>query len=91
MENSGAELLFFYGDGCPHCKKMEAHLDQLDGEGLSVTRLEVWNDEGNAKRLEECDPESDCGGVPFFLNTSTGKTICGEASLEEIKSWAKGE
>lgn len=85
------ELLFFYGEGCPHCKKMEVHLDRLESEGVSVVRLEVWNNEENSKKLEECDSDSKCGGVPFFLNKKTGKTICGEVEYEEILSWAKGE
>jgi len=30
-----------------------------------------------------------CGGVPFFINTETGKWICGEASYEELKNIAQ--
>lgn len=30
-----------------------------------------------------------CGGVPFFLNQITGKTICGKATYKELKNWAE--
>ena len=29
-----------------------------------------------------------CGGVPFFINTETDATICGEATIDELKAWA---
>lgn len=91
MESANENLLFFYGSECPHCIKMEAHLDRLDKEeGIQVSRLEVWHNEENGKKLEELDTVS-CGGVPFFINKNTGKTICGETQYEEILSWAKGE
>ena len=57
---------------------------------ITVCRLEVWNNKENEKKLEQCDKGKDpCGGVPFFINTKTGCTICGEAEYEEIKEWAK--
>lgn len=85
------DLLFFYGSECPHCQKMEAFLLRLEKEeGIKVVRLEVWHNEENEKKLEELDPIPTCGGVPFFINTNTGKTICGETEYEDIKSWAKG-
>jgi len=55
--------------------------------GLKVERYETWHDEANAKKLEEYD-KGVCGGVPFFINTETGKTICGESTYEELLAWA---
>lgn len=40
------------------------------------------------KKLESFDKEGECGGVPYFVNTDSGATICGEATYEEIKKWA---
>ncbi len=81
-------LLFFYGDGCPHCKRMEVHLDKLESDhGVKVSKHETWNNEDNIAFMETLDKEP-CGGVPFFCNTKTGKTICGEASFEEVQDWA---
>jgi len=83
-------LIFFYGDECPHCIKMELLIDKLEKEGVTIEKLEVWNNEENMKKLEDMDKEP-CGGVPFFINTKTNKTICGEGTIDEIRSWAKGE
>jgi len=54
--------------------------------------VEVWHNKENDKILENLDKgENMCGGVPFFLNQNTNKTICGEASYKEIKNWAEGK
>ena len=50
--------------------------------------MEVWDNEENAKLMESLDKEP-CGGIPFFLNKKTGKTICGEVSYQELKDWAE--
>lgn len=87
------ELLFFYGTECPHCIRMEKILDKLiKEEGVTVRKIEIWHNEENNKLLEKLDCESEpCGGVPFFLNKKTCKTICGETTYKELKEWAKGE
>jgi hypothetical protein len=59
-------------------------------EGLKVDSLEVWHNKENENRLLELDRDF-CGGVPFFYNTKTEKWICGEASYDILKAWAKGE
>jgi hypothetical protein len=83
------DLLFFYGLGCPHCIAPEKHVDKLISEGVDIKKVEVWNNKDNDKMLTELDVgENMCGGVPFFLNQNTGKTICGEATYKEIKDWA---
>lgn len=85
-------LLEFYGRECVHCMKMTPLLEKLEKEaGLKVERFETWHDDANAKKLEEYD-KGECGGVPFFINTDTGKKICGEVPYyEELKSWATGK
>lgn len=83
-------LLFFYGSECPHCMKMEKLLNKLTKEeGIKVSKLEIWHNEDNNKLCEKYDCESEpCGGVPFFINQKTGKTLCGEVTYKEIKDWA---
>jgi thiol-disulfide isomerase/thioredoxin len=84
-----SNLMNFYGLECPHCERMEPLMAQLEKEtGVAVDRIEVWHNEDNAKKLESLDKDGACGGVPFFINTETGKTICGEATYEELKTWA---
>lgn len=86
------DLLFFYGLECPYCIIVEKHVDKLISEGINMKKIEVWNNKENDKMMEELDKGEDmCGGVPFFLNQNTGKTICGEASYKEIKNWAEGK
>lgn len=83
-------LLEFYGDTCPHCIAMKPLVAQLEKEtGLTVEALEVWNNEENAKKLDEYD-QGFCGGVPFFINTETQNKVCGSMSYEELKAWAQG-
>jgi len=90
MENKN--LLFFYGLDCPHCIEPEKIVDELINEGFPIHKMEVWYDEENNSILEELDSgENNCGGIPFFLNKDTGKTICGDAPYKEIKLWAEGK
>ncbi len=45
------ELVVFHGDGCPHCARMLAFLDELVGriDGLVVTEYEVWYEPVNQR------------------------------------------
>ncbi len=84
------DLLFFYGTECPHCIRMEKLLDKLTKEErIKVEKIEIWHNKENNEMLEklDCEPEP-CGGVPFFLNQKTHKTLCGEVTYKEIKEWA---
>ncbi len=84
-------LLEFYGETCPHCITMKPLVEKLESElSVKVEKFEVWNDEKNAKKMEEFDTGL-CGGVPFFFNTESKKFICGSASYGELKKWAQGE
>jgi hypothetical protein len=57
---------------------------------MKFTRVEVWHNDANAKRLEEID-KGRCGGVPYFYNKKTGKWICGAVSYDKLKAWAQGK
>jgi thiol-disulfide isomerase/thioredoxin len=83
-------LINFYGTECPHCERMIPIMDKLEKEtGVTIERLEVWHSEANRAKYETYDRDDACGGVPFFVNTTTSKTICGEATYEELLEWAK--
>ncbi len=84
-----SHLMEFYGEECPHCLDMHKLVVKLEKEeGIKVDALEVWHNEENEKLLESIDKDL-CGGVPFFYNSKNKKFICGEASLKELKEWAK--
>ncbi len=87
-----SHLLFFYGTECPHCEHALPLLAELEKkENITVEHLEVWHDQDNLKRLEHCDKDDACGGVPYFYNEQTGKWLCGEVSYDELVIWAKGK
>ncbi len=54
-----------------------------------MEHLEIWHNKENEKKMEEVD-KGYCGGVPFLINTKSNKWICGEATYDELKDWAKG-
>jgi thiol-disulfide isomerase/thioredoxin len=82
-------LLEFYGTECKHCIEMKPIVAEVEQElGVEFTKLEVWHNDVNAKKLQELDDDK-CGGVPFFINTKTGNFICGSTSKEKLKAWAE--
>ena len=86
------DLLFFYGSECQYCKEMTKLVDKLISEGHDILKRETWHNKDNENLLIELDKGDDpCGGVPFFLNKKTGKTLCGEVSYKELKKWAEGK
>jgi thiol-disulfide isomerase/thioredoxin len=81
-------LIQFYGDECVHCHEMNTLVERLENElRLSVTRLEVWHNDENAKLLEGFD-QGRCGGIPFFFNEKSGKWLCGSVPYDKLKAWA---
>lgn len=86
------DLLYFYGLECSNCIVVEKHVNKLIEEGFDIKKIEVWHNKENDEMLLSLDVGDDmCGGVPFFLNQNTNKTICGEASYKEIKKWAENK
>jgi thiol-disulfide isomerase/thioredoxin len=84
-------LLEFYGESCPHCIEMKPLVEKLEKElGIEVEKNEVWENEENAAKQKEYD-KGLCGGVPFFINTESGKHICGSTDYDSLKAWAQGE
>jgi thiol-disulfide isomerase/thioredoxin len=84
-------LFEYFGDTCPHCITMKPIVEEVEQElGVTVEKLEVWNNEENLKKMEEVD-KGRCGGVPFFYNSETDAFICGSANKARLIAWAKGE
>jgi len=89
-------IYFFYGDGCPHCAKEEAYLEQLthDRPEIKVLAFEVWKNRINQSLMRAVGEAlaADVSGVPLtvvgdnyligFLNAqTTGRQI--EAYLDQ--------
>ncbi len=83
-------LYFYYGEECPHCHHMMPLIDKLIEEGKEIQKKETWHNEEHAQQFEKAD-NGKCGGVPFFLNTDSGQSICGATTEERVRAWANGE
>ena len=69
------KLLMFYGIECEHCHDMDPLVEKLEKElKVEVKKIEVWHNAKNAALLEKLD-KGECGGVPFFYNEKTKKSI----------------
>jgi thiol-disulfide isomerase/thioredoxin len=85
------DLIEFYGTECKHCNDMKPLVERLEQElNIKLKKLETWHNEANMKKLQELD-QGKCGGVPFFINTKSGKFICGSTTYEKLKAWAEGK
>jgi thiol-disulfide isomerase/thioredoxin len=85
------KLMMFYGEECKHCHEMMPLLEKLKSEeGIKVEKIETWHNSANKKKLDVLDAGK-CGGVPFFYNEETKKTICGAVPYGQLKIWAVGK
>lgn len=90
-KSSKSEVIFFYGAECTWCHKTIPHIEEAEKiTGAKVTRLETWHNESNAQKLQKADAGK-CGGVPFLINKSTGKWLCGYSETDAIVALIKGE
>lgn len=83
-------LYEFYGEECPHCKKMQKLTTSLMKEypQVHVVRKEVWHNKENMALVQACDTNDQCGGIPYFFNEETKAWLCGEVTYEQLKEWA---
>ena len=84
----------FSGTECSHCKEMYPIVEQVEKDlNAKIEHVEVWHNSENARFMQQVDKDEKgnefCGGVPLFYNEKTGKKICGNTTLEKLKSWAE--
>ncbi len=74
-------VILFYGEECPHCKDLEAWMEEKGVFDLvTVERREVWNNAANLAMMQEKAKECELSGqlgVPFTYHK--GKCIMGDA------------
>jgi len=81
-----SNIILFYGVTCPHCKNVEAYLEENGvAEKVDFAMKEVYLDKGNATLL--ADKAKACGrtgsiGVPFLWND--GECISGDVKIIEF-------
>ncbi|OKY78957.1 MAG: Thioredoxin [Candidatus Methanohalarchaeum thermophilum] len=89
MDIMNLNLKLFYGQGCPHCKKMIKNLKELKEEfSFEVKKYEVYENEENRRKLEKIS-RGKCSGVPFIISQDKKDYICGSTSYEKTKEWLK--
>jgi thiol-disulfide isomerase/thioredoxin len=66
-----ADVIIFWGDGCPNCAKQEIWLEQLEQQhpNLNIVRYEVWNSEANRELFVSVgeDLGFEAGSVPTAI------------------------
>jgi len=70
-----SEIIYFYGEGCPHCANVDQFLkDNKIEEKISFEKKEMFNNQDNAKELvavaQKCGLPPDQVGVPFLWDGS---------------------
>lgn len=88
------DLVFYWGNGCPHCENVEKWLDENNTEQkIEVNYKEVYYNQTNQQELsqivEEYCPEllgEDGIGVPLGFDPNSKKCIQGDTPIIEFLS-----
>jgi len=84
-------LYYFYSVGCGFCKKAGPIVDELIEEGHNILKLDISNGDNNKLKQElEKKYNVNCG-TPFFIDASTGNSVCGFREKDVLEKWTKGE
>lgn len=86
--DSEADLILFWGDGCPHCEKVKTYIKDNNLESkVKIIYKEVYLNKENQKLLEstaqKC-PEIDTSrgiGVPLAFDTKNSKCLYGDTPI----------
>lgn len=81
------KIIFFYGEGCPHCANVEKFFQDNSVESkVQFEKREVWGDKQNTYLMtliatKKCNlPENELG-VPFLWNGSDSKCLLGDQPI----------
>lgn len=81
-----AAIVYYYGEGCPHCKVVSDFLqaNPLVAEKVTFEKKEVWSNKANAnemqRRAKACNVQPDGMGVPFLYG-GDGKCYIGQVDV----------
>jgi len=89
--NTDSPWYVFCSQGCGFCKKAEPHVDALIEEGYNLLKLDVA-EPANQTLVQEMKTKwnTQCG-TPWFINSETGKGVCGYREKDVLKMWLDGE
>jgi glutaredoxin len=93
IPDSEADLILYWGQGCPHCEKVKDYISQnkLDSK-FKISQKEVYYNKENQKSLEataKLCPEIDTSkgiGVPLAYDVKNRLCLFGD---EPIIEWLK--
>ena len=85
-ESTSSEIIFFYGNGCPHCARVEQYLadNKVDSQ-IKIDKKEVYGNRDNAALLGDkahsCGLDASSVGIPFVWDGTTGKCVIGDQDV----------
>ncbi len=86
-EKNEINIMFYYGQGCPHCKMTEKAFEELGDENIKITKKEIYfNDENREEFMELMDEYNvpmNARGVPALLWNGKLITI-GELNKNQV-------
>jgi glutaredoxin len=85
-KSTSSQIIFFYGNGCPHCANVEKYFSDNNITGkITFDQKEVFNNADNAAVLGDkahsCGLNTDSIGVPFLWDGATGKCYVGDQDV----------
>lgn len=82
-----ADVVFYYGQECSHCEKVEKFIaDNQIEQKVVFAKKEVWHNTVNnqefQEKIKECSIDPEKAGVPFLF--ARGKCYIGEIEVEDF-------
>ena len=80
-------VLYFWGNGCPHCRESAPILDRITAKGTAVEKFEVYENQQNSDKLVmlfkmQNVPEADWGVPVAFYN---GQMYLGVPRIQDLE------
>lgn len=87
------KLLYFYGEGCPDCRRVSPWVDRIEADGqVACECFEVWNSPENEARKKEYSAwfTSAYGRdtiVPALVDAAGERVLCDPRTFDELREW----
>lgn len=82
---------FFYTVGCGWCTKVIPIIDELNEEDHNIWKLDLAEPENKEVQAELKQKYNIKCGTPLFIDTETGKYVCGYREKDILLKWLNGE
>ncbi len=94
QQGGQSRIILFYGEGCPHCAKVEEYIKQNQIENkISFAQKEVYYNKNNADEMagkaKICGLPDGSIGVPFLWDGE--KCLIGDQDIIDFFKQNKGE